>query len=93
MLKVVESKLFREIGGRQHVLKNAEDREEQRQEAERGASGGAEHVKAEDAQRCKCNDGKHDLADEILYFVTHFENSFYNYLNWFLFVRELTFSF
>ena len=78
MFKIVDSKLFREIGGRQHVLKSTQYREEQCQEAEPGASVRAEHVKAEDAQRCKRDDGKYDLADKILYFVTHFENSFYN---------------
>lgn len=38
---------------------------------------GAKHIEAEDAQGCKGNDGEHDLTDEIFYFATHFENSFY----------------
>ena len=67
--------LFREIGSRDDVKDNAEDGEQQSKEAQRLGSS-THYVEAEQAQRCKCNDCKNDLLNEISDFVTHFDFSF-----------------
>ena len=76
MFKIEEVSLFKKIGGRQEQFDHTKYREEESQEAEMRTRG-AKHIEAEEAQGCKCDNGEHDLTNEIFYFATHFENSFY----------------